>query len=232
MVYIEKKQQESCGTASKEYSKRECNTPRTTRKTTTEKSVSFKHTVQARKTLHVMNYTEEEVKACWYTREEVKERRRQMHFMVKAIELGAEISEEEDEYCMRGLVEYKTDVSIEKKQHDICGTANKDHSKREYDTPSTIRKTPTGKSVSFKPTAVAQDIRHILDYTEEEVNACWYTGEEVKERRRQIKLTIKAIEQNIDIFEEEDEYCIRGQNMCSCEIKSPKPKKGPYRSVQ
>jgi hypothetical protein len=162
MVSIETKKQESCGTAIKDHSKREGDTPpRTTRKTTTKKSVSFKHTATAQNTLHIIDYTEEEVKACWYTREE------------------------------------------------------------ENDT----RKTTTEKSVSFKPIAQVQNTLHIINYTGEEVKACWYTREEDFDRRIQIKLTVKAIGQDVDIFGEEDEYCIRG-----LEHKKPVLARSMYRS--
>jgi hypothetical protein len=109
MASIEKKQQESCGTASTDHSKRECNTPGTTRKTTTEKSVSFKLTAMARNTLHIINYTKEEVKACWYTREEENDRRRHINLTVTAMEQDVDIFEEGDEYCIRGL-EHKKPV--------------------------------------------------------------------------------------------------------------------------
>jgi hypothetical protein len=116
-------------------------------------------------------------------------------------------------------------VSIEKKQQESCGTASKDHSKIECNTPGTTRKTTTGKSVSFKPMAHAKNTLHIINYTEEEVKACWYTREEENDRRRHADLTVKAIQQNVYLFEEEDEYCIRG-----LEQKIPVLARSMYRS--
>jgi hypothetical protein len=109
MAYIEKKEQESCGTASTDHSKRECKTRGTTRKTTTEKLVSFDPTAHVKNTLHIINYTEEEVKACWYTQEEDFGRRRHINQTVTAMEQDVDIFEEEDEYCRRGL-EHKIPV--------------------------------------------------------------------------------------------------------------------------
>jgi hypothetical protein len=116
-------------------------------------------------------------------------------------------------------------VPTEKKQQESCGTASKENSKRECKTPGTTRKTTTGKSVSFKPMAHAKNTLHIINYTEEEVKACWYTREEENDRRRHIKLTVAAIEQDVDLFEEEDEYCIRG-----LEFRIPVLARSMYRS--
>jgi hypothetical protein len=55
--------------------------------------------------------------------------------------------------------------------------------------------------VSFKHIGQVQNALHIINHTQEDVKACWYTREKDFNGKIQIKLTVMAIEQDVDLFE-------------------------------
>jgi hypothetical protein len=66
------------------------------------------------------------------------------------------------------------------------------------------------RSVSFYPNAKGKLALHINDYTEEEIQACWYNREDFKEFKRAIRLpTVHMMERNRKISEEY-QHCRRG----------------------
>ena len=67
-----------------------------------QKSVTFNQTVSVRKTLHINNYSNDEVFACWYNDDEFKAIRKGVKFAVSLLKDG--LLEEDTEYhCQRGL---------------------------------------------------------------------------------------------------------------------------------
>jgi hypothetical protein len=67
-----------------------------------QKSVTFSQSVSVRKTLHINNYADDEVQACWYDDDECKAIRTDIKFAVSLLNDG--LLEEDNEYnCQRGL---------------------------------------------------------------------------------------------------------------------------------
>ena len=84
------------------------------------KSVTFKPTVAARKTIHINNYTAEEIFACWWTDEEHTMIQKRTLLEASAL-LETEVTEEADyqKSCFRGLELYVKHIAEK-------GTAHKD----------------------------------------------------------------------------------------------------------
>jgi hypothetical protein len=82
---------------------------RTTDGTKTSASVSFSPEVKVHNLLHINDYTKVEMAACWYSLEEYKETKTEIKYIVGLIENKELIDEEQ--YCQRGIVEYKTQAA-------------------------------------------------------------------------------------------------------------------------
>jgi hypothetical protein len=91
---------------------------------------------------------------------------------------------------------------INNKRQQVCDNANN----------AKISLAPKAKRyVSFYPNAKGTLVLHINDYTEEEIQACWYNREDLKEFKRAIRLpTVVLMERNRKI-NEEYQHCRRGQ---------------------
>ncbi len=67
------------------------------------KSVSFKEVVKAKKTIHVTNFSAEEVKSCWYTDEDFEIMKREVRFEVDLFENDCLDEKDNMRRSMRGL---------------------------------------------------------------------------------------------------------------------------------
>jgi len=70
------------------------------------KSVAFDQVVRAKKTIHIANYTQEELIACWYTNHEQREMKRKARHIAKNIaraDRATPDDRDEDEECTLGL---------------------------------------------------------------------------------------------------------------------------------
>jgi hypothetical protein len=69
----------------------------------------------------------------------------------------------------------------------------------------------TKKRVSFYERAKVKRSLHIVDYTPQEMVACWYTPEEYQAMHEEVRLTAKWMEQGDDCLKfNESLYCTRG----------------------
>jgi hypothetical protein len=72
----------------------------------------------------------------------------------------------------------------------------------------TTDKTTMRRSVTFSPRVRAKGIRHINNFTDQEVADSWYTQEELNESRREAENIIYMMDHGLLI--DEHNYCIRG----------------------
>lgn len=68
-----------------------------------KKSVSFNEAATQRYTLHINNYTDEEVDACWWTPEEFKAIRADARYAANLVMGGYLQNGDNDHYCKRGV---------------------------------------------------------------------------------------------------------------------------------
>jgi hypothetical protein len=89
-----------------------CSTMATNATTTTPKAclapksmrcVAFSPSVQVRLTIHANDYSEEEFHTCWYDSEGRAQLRREAKQTVAMMEAGANLDDDHEEYCTRGL---------------------------------------------------------------------------------------------------------------------------------
>jgi hypothetical protein len=78
---------------------------------------------------------------------------------------------------------------------------------------------PSSKSVSFSPLASVDIIMSIHDYTDEEIQACWYTFDEVSEIRRHNRHIVDihraaAVDQSVERLLDSEHFCERGLEHC------------------
>jgi hypothetical protein len=64
------------------------------------------------------------------------------------------------------------------------------------------------KSVSFSESARMKKHIHINDFTQEEIDACWFTESELSQSRQEISYTIDLMTRGEDI--DASKYCTRG----------------------
>mmetsp|Transcript_135911 Transcript_135911/g.202118 ORF Transcript_135911/g.202118 Transcript_135911/m.202118 type:complete len:208 (-) Transcript_135911:19-642(-) len=64
------------------------------------------------------------------------------------------------------------------------------------------------KSVTFAATASMRLARHITDYTSEEIKAAYYSGEDFREFKREIKRTLRMVDMKKKM--DDISYCSRG----------------------
>jgi hypothetical protein len=62
--------------------------------------------------------------------------------------------------------------------------------------------------VSFSPNVMVQFTTHTNDFRRREIRACWYTKSEYKDIRKEIRMTLDLMEQNVDI--DDYNHCKRG----------------------
>ena len=75
--------------------------------------------------------------------------------------------------------------------------------------------------VKFLPYALVYDVIHIDDYTEKEIEACWYNSRDYKGMKKDIKHTVQMIESNQTVDENKG-YCVRGVEDHTTDAKIPK----------
>lgn len=73
-----------------------------TRNVRPRKSVSFHPSVSVRKTIHINNYTDDEIDACWYNDKERQDIRGDIHFVVNLISNDL-LRQDTEEYSRRGI---------------------------------------------------------------------------------------------------------------------------------
>jgi hypothetical protein len=85
-------------------------TPNTTKAPFSPKprrTVAFSQTVSARTTLHVNNYTDDEIDACWYDDCEKEMMRKEVRSVVTLLKNGM-LEQDTEQYCRRGGLECHT----------------------------------------------------------------------------------------------------------------------------
>ena len=75
-------------------------------KKTTKKSVTFSESVKVKKTIHINNYTDDEIDACWYSDEECQMTRSDVKYAIQLVGNGL-LEQDTEQYSRRG-VECKT----------------------------------------------------------------------------------------------------------------------------
>lgn len=78
-----------------------------------KKSVQFNTRVRIRKTLHINNYSDDEIEEAWFSDEEFKNIRKDALFVAELIREGHEIS---DQHCTRGIEMYTGSREARKRQ--------------------------------------------------------------------------------------------------------------------
>jgi len=87
----------------------------------TSTSITFSISIETvESTLHLDDYTDEEIEATWYQLDELKEIKRSRKALVKRMEAGEELDECED--CVRGL-ETKTKTGNRLRQSEILAAS-------------------------------------------------------------------------------------------------------------
>lgn len=86
--------------------------------------------------------------------------------------------------------------------------SNQESSSHSCSTTSTTR-TRTTKSVKFSEKVKARTTTHLKSFTPEEKQAYWYTSDEIKEIREDIRATLKLMEMEMDLSSSQ-EFCTRG----------------------
>eukprot|EP00339_Tiarina_fusa_P020131 CAMPEP_0117022020 /NCGR_PEP_ID=MMETSP0472-20121206/16594_1 /TAXON_ID=693140 ORGANISM="Tiarina fusus, Strain LIS" /NCGR_SAMPLE_ID=MMETSP0472 /ASSEMBLY_ACC=CAM_ASM_000603 /LENGTH=200 /DNA_ID=CAMNT_0004727759 /DNA_START=32 /DNA_END=634 /DNA_ORIENTATION=+ len=85
------------------------------------RTVSFNDAVRCIGTLHINNYTDEEVFNTWFTNQEFKQMKRDIKWTVSMMEQKEEHRCEDGvHYCSRGLEDKTTVALVHKTQHRFC----------------------------------------------------------------------------------------------------------------
>lgn len=66
-----------------------------------KKSVSFSESARMKKHIHIKNFTQEEIDACWFTEAELSQSRREIDYTIELMTRGEDI--DASKYCTRGL---------------------------------------------------------------------------------------------------------------------------------
>lgn len=75
------------------------------------KSIRFNETANCRHILHINDYTDEEIIACWHQRCEHKEIKKDVKFAVSLYEDGS-LEEDTEDYCVRGLELHIPEIAL------------------------------------------------------------------------------------------------------------------------
>ena len=77
-----------------------------TNKKSIKKSITFSEAVKVKKTIHINNYTDDEIDACWYSNEECQRIRSDVKYAIQLVNNGL-LEQDTEQYSRRG-VECKT----------------------------------------------------------------------------------------------------------------------------
>ena len=65
-------------------------------------------------------------------------------------------------------------------------------------------------SVKFASFAEYREVKHIEDYTDDDINNTWYTENEYHRIKRQCKVTVRMMTAKLSIDKNDPEFCFRG----------------------
>jgi hypothetical protein len=82
-----------------------------------KKSVSFSESARMKKHIHINNFTQEEVDACWFTEAERSQSRQEIDYTIELMTRGGDI--DASKYCTRGLECRTPHGSATKKQSKV-----------------------------------------------------------------------------------------------------------------
>ena len=110
----------------------ECSVPTTTTSSTTKKNqplspskpkqhklVSFNNDVTVKETIHILDYNEEELSACWYSDTEYDMIRSDIAYELDLFQNGSSFQENNNGYCSRGLETFSSTLMKQRRQNAI-----------------------------------------------------------------------------------------------------------------
>jgi hypothetical protein len=131
------------------------------------RKVSFNNRVAVRKTLHITNYTNDEVEACWYNARETEEIRRHIRSILMVMESGDAEADDGVELCRRGLECFTFEgMKGRKRRRNRAKAAVFEEQDRQYDADEEMDDEKIAKAY-MKRTRSSRDIGLILGIVDE-----------------------------------------------------------------
>ena len=82
-----------------------------------QRSVSFRSKVKVRNTMHLNDYTEDEMASCWYSKHEIEMIREEIRIILTIIDgNSSRINNYNDRICSRGLESFSIEGSTKKQE--------------------------------------------------------------------------------------------------------------------
>ena len=137
---------------------------------TMKKSITFNTRVSVRRTLHIANYSDEEVNACWYSSKEYSSIRNTVRETIYMVEDG-KVSEADDceMFCRRGLEGFTSEgMDGRRRRRTKAKMAVFDEQDRQYDAGEEMDDDKIGK-IYRKRCRSSRDIALIIGLVDERV---------------------------------------------------------------
>ncbi|KAL3922753.1 MAG: hypothetical protein SGILL_002030 [Bacillariaceae sp.] len=136
---------------------------------TQKKGITFNSRVSVRRTIHVANYTEAEIEACWFTSKEYNEIRTSLRDTLLLVEEG-KVTDDCETFCRRGLECFsKEGMDGRRRRRTKAKFAVFDEQDRQFDQDEEMDDEKIGKAYR-KRNKASRDIALIIGLVDERVS--------------------------------------------------------------
>jgi hypothetical protein len=158
------------------------------------RTVTFSQTIIIRETIHVNNYSDDEIDACWYNDYE--------------FEMMRDFSSAAATQILSSIPPLST---FDKNNTAVMSFEPPEHS---YSPSPNEKKTPAKpeprRTVAFSHTVSVRKTMHVDNYSDDEFDACWYNNYEFDMMRKKVRYAAKLLQNGMLEQDTADKCCPRG----------------------